>query len=189
MVKKEIYQEITFPALMKSDGRINGYHGVLSLCTLKEPSQKSHLFDSGQIFLTSRFFFFFYPLLATLSTSCFLQSLLRNIFPFKLDIGGKLICCFPIASQLYFNSLLPFQKYSKSLVGTYGKGDKIPQERSEQLWANLFGFWISKLMDYILKSAAVKEIAAAKIYSFFHCSTTQPKSLLRKMKSLILPSH
>lgn len=68
-------------------------------------------------------------------------------------------------------------------MGTCVKGDKTPLERSEQSWANLFGFWISKLMDYILKAAAVTEIAAAKTYSFFNCSTTQPKKLPKQMKS------
>ena len=58
-------------------------------------------------------------------------------------------------------------------MGTYVKGDKIPLERSEQPWAKLFGFWISKLMDYILKTAATNT------YSYFHCSTTQPKKLLK----------
>lgn len=60
-------------------------------------------------------------------------------------------------------------------MGTYVKGDKIPLERSEQPWANLFGFWISKMMDYILKAAATNT------YSFFHCSTTQVKKLLLQL--------
>lgn len=72
-------------------------------------------------------------------------------------------------------------------MGTYVKGDKIALERSEQSWAKLFGFWISKWMDYILKAASVKAVVAAKTYPFLHCSTTSQKGF-RSMESVMFPS-
>ena len=74
-------------------------------------------------------------------------------------------------------------------MGTYVKGDKIPLERSGQSWAKLFGFWISKWMDYILKAAAAKAVAAAKTHLFFYHSTAQPERLPKQMESVIFPSY
>ena len=62
-------------------------------------------------------------------------------------------------------------------MGTYVKGDKIPLERSEQSWAKLFGFWISKWMDYIFKAAAVKALQQPKrIPSFIAAQPNQKGS-------------